>query len=279
MILEDMYKSPIVNEALSEIGTDMTFEGMSGYNGEGTEIQVPGGIVNSMISLFLTEKIGIGVTKEGEIYVEIKGDERDTVIAILYSPLTHKVQACKFDVNDLNTKQALINSETRGVPSQLSVPYIVYQRIVDKYKELEEAWIEILDKRTGGFLPKIANCDGTQMLIDSFVSGAKDNYNFSMGDIENLAVAPTEVYDYTKELLKDKDGTFRLTTAVEKPEDEDPFSTGDKRSYQKIMQDLKTEIFPLVKEYYENLSEEDKALVPDEEKLGIYTDQTLFECC
>ena len=93
MILEDMYKSPIVNEALSEIGTDMTFEGMSGYNGEGTEIQVPGGIVNSMISLFLTEKIGIGVTKEGEIYVEIKGDERDTIIAILYSPLTQKVQA------------------------------------------------------------------------------------------------------------------------------------------------------------------------------------------
>ncbi len=270
MILEDMYKSPIVNEALSEIGTDMTFEGMSGYNGEGNEIQVPGGIVNSMISLFLTEKIGIGVTKEGEIYVEIKGDERDTIIAILYSPLTQKVQACKFEVNDLNTKQALINSETRGVPSQVSVPYIVYQRIVDKYKELEEAWSEILDKRTGGFLPKIANCDGTQMLIDSFVSGAKDNYNFSMGDIENLAVAPTEVYDYTKELLKDKDGTFRLTTAVEKPEDEDPFSTGDKRSYQKIMQDLKAEIFPLVKEYYENLSEEDKALVPDEEKLGIY---------
>jgi len=269
-ILEDLYSCPILNAMLSDVDAETEVPGLSGYNNDGTDVRVPGGIVNAMITLFLTDSIGIGVTDSGEIYTELKGNERDTVIGILYHPKTKKVQACQFNVADTTTKQALINSSVSKTPFQVSIPFMVEQRIKDRFKELEGAWKMVLAEAAKSSMPRITDCEGTHYIIDSFVSAAKSEFPIDMGNIENLAMVPGEVYDYTGELLDGKNGTFYLTKGIPKPENEDPFSSGETRSFQKQMQDLKNEMFPLVKDYYEALSEEDKALVPDEEKLGIY---------
>ncbi len=269
-IIEDVYTCPILNEMLTEIDTETTLTGTSGYNINFEEIKVPGGIVNAMITLFLTDKIGIGVTPMGEIYTEVKGDSRESVVAILYHPKTKKVQACKFNTADVTTKQALITPDVSKTPFQVAIPFLVQQRIFDKFQELENAWSMVLSESQSMSLPKITNCDGAGCMIDSFVSAARQDYPIEMGDIENLAVVPPEVYDYTGELLNGKDGTFVLTKVVDRPVDENPFDAGQTKSYQKQMQDLKDEMFPLVKDFYEGLSEEDKAMVPTEEKLGIY---------
>ena len=89
-IIEDVYTCPILNEMLTEIDTETTLTGTSGYNINFEEIKVPGGILNAMITLFLTDKIGIGVIPMGEIYTEVKGDSRDSVVAILYHPKTKR---------------------------------------------------------------------------------------------------------------------------------------------------------------------------------------------
>ncbi len=269
-IIEDVYTCPILNEMLTEIDTETTLNGYSGYNVNCEEIQVPGGIVNAMITLFLTDKIGIGVTPMGEIYTEVKGDGRDSVVGMLYNPRTKKLQACKFNSTDLTTKQALITPEMSKTPFQAAIPFLVQQRLFDKYAELAGAWDMVMAESQSQNIPKITNNTGAACMIDSFVSAAKDDYPIEMGDIENLAVVPPEVYDYTRELLGGKEGSFSLTTVVPLPDGENPFDSGETKTYQKIMQDLKDEMFPLVKDYYEGLSEEDKLLVPTEEKLGIY---------
>lgn len=269
-ILEDVYACPVLNAMLTDIDADAEIPGISGYNDEGTDVRVPGGVINAMITLFLTDNIGIGVTPIGEIYTEIKGDDRETIIGILYHPKTKKVQACQFNVSDTTTKQALVTPNLSRTPFQVAIPYMVHQRITDRFKELEGAWNGIMQEALGGGIPKIKDSDNSHYFIDSFVSGAKTEYPIEMGNIENLAVAPGEVYDYTNELFGNKEGTFYLTKAVPKPDNEDPFVAGETKSFQKQMQDLKDEMFPLVQEYYESLSDEDKALVPDEEKIGIY---------
>ncbi len=269
-IIEDVYTCPILNEMLTEIDTETTLNGYSGYNVNCEEIQVPGGIVNAMITLFLTDKIGIGVTPMGEIYTEVKGDGRDSVVGMLYNPRTKKLQACKFNSTDITTKQALITPEMSKTPFQAAIPFLVQQRLFDKYAELAGAWDTVIAESQSQNIPKITNNTGAACMIDSFVSAARDDYPIEMGDIENLAVVPPEVYDYTRELLGGKEGSFSLTTVVPLPDGENPFDTGETKTYQKVMQDLKDEMFPLVKDYYEGLSEEDKLLVPTEEKLGIY---------
>ena len=132
-IIEDVYTCPILNEMLTEIDTETTLTGTSGYNINFEEIKVPGGIVNAMITLFLTDKIGIGVTPMGEIYTEVKGDSRDSVVAILYHPKTKKVQACKFNTADVTTKQALVTPDVNKTPFQIAIPFLVQQRIFDKF--------------------------------------------------------------------------------------------------------------------------------------------------
>lgn len=269
-ILEDMITCPIVNESLSEITSETTIVGLSGYNQGGDECKVPAGIINAMISLFLTEKIGIGVTETGQIYTEVRGDDRDTFIGILYHPKTKLIQACQFNTEDVTSKQAFIKGKTDKIPFQIAIPFMVQQRITDKFKELEGAWNNVLTESSGGYYPKIPNSDNTHCIIDSFVSAAESEYPIQLGKIENLALVPPEVYDYTPILLSGREGTFYLTKSIPKPEDEDPFATGETKSFQKQMEDLREEMFPLVKDYYDSLSVEDKALVPDEEKLGIY---------
>ena len=269
-ILEDMITCPIVNESLSEITSDTTISGVSGYNQNGSECKAPAGIINAMISLFLTDKIGLGVTETGQIYTEVRGDAREDFVGILYNPKTKLVQACQFNTEDVTSKQAFIKSKTNNIPFQIAIPFLVQQRIMDKFKELDAAWNDILAEATSGYFPKIPNTESAHCMIDSFVSAVDEEYPIQLGKIENLALVPAEVYDYTPILLSGREGTFYLTKAVPKPEDEDPFTTGETKSFQKQMEDLREEMFPLVKEYYDSLSEEDKALVPDEEKLGIY---------
>lgn len=269
-ILEDMFTCPVINESLSEITGETSISGVSGYNTDGSEIKAPGGIVNAMISLFLTDKIGLGVTESGEIYTEVKGSGKDNVIGILYNPKSKTVQACQFDTEDVNSKQAFILPSSSKIPFQIAIPFMMQQRITDKFKELENAWNSVLRDAISGYYPKIPNSNEAHCLIDSFVSAANDEYPIQLGRIENLALVPPEVYDYTPILLSGKEGCFRLTKSIPKPENEDPFATGETKSFQRQMQDLKEEMYPLVQEYYESLSDEDKALVPDEEKLGIY---------
>ena len=276
-ILQDMYACPLVNDSLTELKPNDKLEGLSGYNTGGNDVTIPGGVLNAMIKLFLSDEIGIGVSEKGDLYIETKGDDGDNRVGVMYNPKEKILRACQFDVNDTSTKQALIKSSTSLVPFYAAIPYIVLQRITDKYKELEGAWNEIITESAKDYLPVIADCEGSKCLIDSFVSAVDGEYPITLGDIENLALVPGEVYDYTPELLDGKNGTFALTEAISKPEDKDPFSAEGEKTYQKQMQELRDEMFPLVKEYYESLSDEDKALVPDEEKLGIYIPTKKFK--
>ncbi len=275
-ILEDIYSCPLMNESLTEIKTDKRFYGSSGYNANGDEIAVPGGLVNAMIKLFLSDDIGLGVTEKGEIYVEAMGDDRENRVGLLYSTAEKTVKACRFNINDITTKQSLVNSTVKSIPYSVALPYLAELRIVDKYNELTDAWNEIISESEKGYMPMIPDCQGSENLIDSFVSSVASDYPITLGSIENLAVVPGEVYDYTTELLG-KEGRFLLTKGIPKPDGRDFLSNGNSKTYQQQMNDLREEVFPLVKDYYESLSEEEKALIPDEEKLGIYIPTTKFK--
>lgn len=276
-ILQDMFACPLINDSLSKLKANDQFDGISGYNTDGNSVFVPGGLLNAMIKLFLSEGVGIGVSKQGEVYVEVMGNNGNMRVGVLYIPNEKILRMCQFDPSDVTTKSALVSASTKQIPYFAAVPYMVLQRITDKYKELADAWDEIIDASTMDFVPVISDCDGAKCLIDSFVSAADEEYPVTLGNIENLAIVPGEVYDYTPELLKRKNGDFSLTKAIPKPDNADPFSTGGGKTFQNQMQELREEMFPLVKDYYESLSEEDKALVPDDEKLGIYIPTKKFK--
>lgn len=275
-ILQDMFACPLINDSLSKLKANDQFDGIAGYNADGNSVFVPGGVLNAMIKLFLSEGVGIGVSKQGEIYVETMGNTGNMRVGVLYNPIEKILRACQFDPSNLSTKNALINASTKQIPYFAAIPFMVMQRITDKFKELAGAWDEIIDASTMDYVPVISDCEGTKFLIDSFVSAADEEYPITLGNIEHLALVPGEVYDYTPELLKGKTGVFSLTKAIPKSDNVDPLSTGGK-TFQNQMHELREEMFPLVKDYYESLSDEDKALVPDDDKLGIYIPTKKFK--
>ena len=268
--LQDMYSHQLINDMLTEMTGDTVIRNLSGYNTMGISNPMPPGVVNAMIKIFLGEKIGIGVTEMGEIYTEIMGNERDMHVAVLFDPVAKKISACQFDVNDVTTKQALIQSETKVIPFFAAIPCLAYQRIKDTYDQLADAWKDLYGTVGESYVPKIADSDSAHCIIDSFISAAGDDFPIELEKIENLAIIPETVYDYTEQLLEGQNGTFYLTKGIEKPEDVDPFARKENKTFSSQMEEMRAEMWPLVKDYYESLSEEDKALVPDEEKLGIY---------
>ena len=268
--LQDMYSHQLINDMLTEMTGDTVIRNLSGYNTMGISNPMPPGVVNAMIKIFLGEKIGIGVTEMGEIYTEIMGNERDMHVAVLFDPVAKKISACQFDVNDVTTKQALIQSETKVIPFFAAIPCLAYQRIKDTYDQLADAWKDLYGTVGESYVPKIADSDSAHCIIDSFISAARDDFPIELEKIENLAIIPETVYDYTEQLLEGQNGTFYLTKGIEKPEDVDPFARKENKTFSSQMEEMRAEMWPLVKDYYESLSEEDKALVPDEEKLGIY---------
>lgn len=144
---------------------------------------------------------------------------------------------------------------------------MIHQRIKDAYKELEDAWNEIASDVNASGMPVLRKSAGAGLVIDSIVA-TNEEFVESVGMIESMGIIPGEIYDYTPELLNGKKGTFFMTEAIPKPKDEDPMAKADTVTYQEEMRNLKEDMYPLVKEYYESLSDADKALVPDEEKLG-----------
>ncbi len=276
-LLQDMYAHQLINEVLTDLQPGQTLTVTSGYNTSMAENTVPAGVVNAMIKIFLTEEIGIGVTEDGDIYTEVMGNEKDVRIAILFNPSEKKMSACQFDVNDKTTKQSLINSQTGITPFFLTIPCLVSQRIANKFNELDVSWKAIQDAVGEAYVPKIADCDGAHCIIDSFVAAANDDFPIMMDKVQNMALVPEMVYDYTGELLDGKEGIFHLTKGVEKPDDVDPFAKKETKTFSNQMEELRSEMWPLVKDYYESLSDEDKALVPDEEKLGIYIPTKKFK--
>lgn len=267
-IIEDMYVTPLISEGLTELDLSKENNIISGYNKKDENKRIPGGLVNAMIKIFLTDQIGIGITKKGEIYTEVMGNQRDEIVSVLYDVKDHNLKACKFKKSDQITKEPLVKGGQ--CPAFLMIPYMVFQRVQDKYKELEKAWDEIFEAAEDSGFRQIAANDGAGYVIDSAVCGAEEEFEIRVGEVETLALVPGEVYDYTPELLHGKDGTFVLTKAVPKPDTLDPFTTDDRKTYQDQMRELKNKVWPLVKDYYESLSDEDKALVPDEARLGIY---------
>ena len=276
-LLQDMYAHQLINDVLTDLKPETTISGISGYNTSGVDISVPAGVVNAMIKIFLSEKIGIGVTENGEIYTEVMGNERDSHIGVLFNPREKKVSACQFDVNDITTKQTLVLSDTKLIPFFISIPCLVFQRVMNKFNELDVAWKEIQDAIGESYVPKIADCQGSHCIVDSFVSVADEDFPLTLDKIENLALVPETVFDYTPDLLDGKEGVFFLTKAIKKPEDLDPFAHKENVTFSNQMEELKAEMWPLVKDYYESLSEEDKMLVPDAEKLGIYIPTKKFK--
>ena len=156
------------------------------------------------------------------------------------------------------------------IPFFAAIPCLAYQRIKDTYDQLADAWKDLYGTVGESYVPKIADSDSAHCIIDSFISAAGDDFPIELEKIENLAIIPETVYDYTEQLLEGQNGTFYLTKGIEKPEDVDPFARKENKTFSSQMEEMRAEMWPLVKDYYESLSEEDKALVPDEEKLGIY---------
>ncbi len=276
-LLQDMYNCQLINEVLTDFRSEMKIQGVSGYNTSGTETPVPPGVVNAMIKIFLSEDIGFGATENGEVYTEIMSNEKDMRIAVLYNPAEKRLSACQFDVNDVTTKQALTTANTSEMPFYTVIPCLAMQRIADKFGQLAEAWKEIIDLKGESYVPKIADCQGAHCIMDSFVSAASDDFDFEVSKLENLALVPETIYDFTPMLMDDAEGTFLLTKAVPKPDELDPFAKKENKTFSNQMEEMRAEMWPLVKDYYEALSEEDKMLVPDEEKLGIYIPTKKFK--
>lgn len=273
--IEDMYAHTLVSGTLTEYEANKPNDITSGYNTTAGNVLIPGGILNAMIKMFLSDRIGIGLSKKGDLYTEIKGDGRDEIVAMLYSSREHKMQACVFEASDPTNRRNLINNGTLRIPYYVAIPFMIHQRIKDFYKELEDAWNEIVSDVNASGMPVLHKSAGAGLVIDSVVA-TNENFVESIGMIESMGIVPGEVYDYTPELLNGKQGTFFMTRPVPKPKDEDPVAKADAVTYQEEMRNLKKEMYPLVQEYYESLSDADKALVPDEEKLGIYIPTQLF---
>lgn len=273
--IEDMFTHALVSGTLTEYEANKPNDITSGYNMNSDNVTIPGGILNAMIKVFLSDRIGIGLSKKGEIYIEVKGDGRDEIVAMLYSPRDQKMQACTFEASNPTNRRNLTGNGISKIPYYIAIPCMVHQRIKDSYKELEDAWNEITSDINASGIPVLRKSAGAGLVIDSIVS-TNENFVESIGMIESMGIVPGEVYDYTPELLNGKQGTFFMTRAVPKPQDEDPVAKADSVTYQEEMRNLKEEMYPLVREYYETLSDEDKALVPDEEKLGIYIPTQLF---
>lgn len=276
-LLQDMYNSQLINEVLTDFRSETMIQPASGYNTSGVENPVPLGVVNAMIKIFLSEDIAFGATENGEVYTEVMSNEKDMRIAVLYNPADKKISACQFDVNDVTTKQVLVTDSAKELPFYTVIPCLALQRIADKYGQLADAWKEIIDAKGEAYVPKIPDCQGAHCILDSFVSVAPEDFKFQIDNLENLALVPETVFDYTPTLMDGAEGTFLLTKPVEKPEDLDPFAKKENKTFSNQMEEMRAEMWPLVKDYYESLSEEDKMLVPDEEKLGIYIPTKKFK--
>lgn len=276
-LLQDMYNCQLINEVLTDFRSETMIQPTSGYNTSGVENPVPLGVINAMIKIFLSEDIAFGATENGEVYTEVMSNEKDMRIAVLYNPAEKKISACQFDVNDITTKQALVTDSVKELPFYTVIPCLALQRISDKYSQLADAWKEIIDAKGEAYVPKIPDCQGAHCILDSFVSVAPEDFKFQIDNLENLALVPETVFDYTPALMDGAEGTFLLTKPVEKPEDLDPFAKKENKTFSNQMEEMRAEMWPLVKDYYESLSEEDKMLVPDEEKLGIYIPTKKFK--
>ena len=273
--VEDMMTHTLVSETLTEYEANKPNDITSGYNTTASNVMVPGGILNAMIKVFLSDRIGLGLSKKGEIYTEVKGDGRGEIVAMLYSPREKKMQACVFQAADPTNRRNLISNGVSKIPYYIAIPCMLHQRIKDAYKELEDAWNEIASDVNVSGMPVLRKSAGAGLVIDSIVA-TNEEFVESVGMIESMGIIPGEIYDYTPELLNGKKGTFFMTEAIPKPKDEDPMAKADAVTYQEEMRNLKEDMYPLVKEYYESLSDADKALVPDEEKLGIYIPTQMF---
>ena len=273
--VEDMMTHTLVSETLTEYEANKPNDITSGYNTTASNVMVPGGILNAMIKVFLLDRIGLGLSKKGEIYTEVKGDGRGEIVAMLYSPREKKMQACVFQAADPTNRRNLISNGVSKIPYYIAIPCMLHQRIKDAYKELEDAWNEIASDVNASGMPVLRKSAGAGLVIDSIVA-TNEEFVESVGMIESMGIIPGEIYDYTPELLNGKKGTFFMTEAIPKPKDEDPMAKADAVTYQEEMRNLKEDMYPLVKEYYESLSDADKALVPDEEKLGIYIPTQMF---
>ena len=273
--VEDMMTHTLVSETLTEYEANKPNDITSGYNTTASNVMVPGGILNAMIKVFLSDRIGLGLSKKGEIYTEVKGDGRGEIVAMLYSPREKKMQACVFQAADPTNRRNLISNGVSKIPYYIAIPCMLHQRIKDAYKELEDAWNEIASDVNASGMPVLRKSAGAGLVIDSIVA-TNEEFVESVGMIESMGIIPGEIYDYTPELLNGKKGTFFMTEAIPKPKDEDPMAKADAVTYQEEMRNLKEDMYPLVKEYYESLSDADKALVPDEEKLGIYIPTQMF---
>lgn len=276
-LLQDMYNCQLINEVLTDFRSETMIQPASGYNTSGVEHPVPLGVINAMIKIFLSEDIAFGATENGEVYTEVMSNEKDMRIAVLYNPSEKKISACQFDVNDITTKQALVTDSVKELPFYTVIPCLALQRISDKYSQLADAWKEIIDAKGEAYVPKIPDCQGAHCILDSFVSVAPDEFKFQIDNLENLALVPETVFDYTPALMDGAEGTFLLTKPIEKPEDIDPFAKKENKTFSNQMEEMRAEMWPLVKDYYEALSEEDKMLVPNEEKLGIYIPTKKFK--
>lgn len=144
-ILQDMFACPLINDSLSKLKANDQFDGIAGYNADGKPVSIPGGVLNAMIKLFLSEGVGIGVSKQGEIYVETMGNNGNMRVGVLYNPIEKILRACQFDPSNISTKNALISASARQIPYFAAIPFMVMQRITDKFKELADAWDEIID--------------------------------------------------------------------------------------------------------------------------------------
>ena len=273
--VEDMMTHTLVSETLTEYEANKPNDITSGYNTTASNVMVPGGILNAMIKVFLSDRIGLGLSKKSEIYTEVKGDGRGEIVAMLYSPREKKMQACVFQAADPTNRRNLISNGVSKIPYYIAIPCMIHQRIKDAYKELEDAWNEIASDVNASGMPVLRKSAGAGLVIDSIVA-TNEEFVESVGMIESMGIIPGEIYDYTPELLNGKKGTFFMTEAIPKPKDEDPMAKADTVTYQEEMRNLKEDMYPLVKEYYESLSDADKALVPDEEKLGIYIPTQMF---
>lgn len=275
-ILDELYSVPVISDALSDLKASTDNDGISGYNINGSVNKIPGGIINSLIKIFLAEQIGIGVSDQGEIYTEIMGNQRNEILSVLYKPRENILQACFFDKTQPLDRRALPQTSGKYSP-YLIIPYLIMQRIKDRHNELKDAWEEIYINAEDSSFRKIGKTKGAGVLIDSVICGSTDEYALSIGDVQNLTVIPDTVYDFTGELLNGKKGTFVLSKGVEKEYDGDPFTLSENKSYSDQMKALKAKAWPLVKDFYEALSEEDKKLVPDEQMLGIYIPTQIFK--
>lgn len=242
------------------------------------------GAFTDMMFAAVNGNIQVGITEnDGKIFVEMllpreySADGRDDNLFVSLLDVASQQLDYAFYSPSSN---ALFLATLFSIPLY-AVSYFVYQRLVHA-DYLEPYYNEVLDtlrkQKENGESFFISKCEAVDRIYEYFYGkGLDDLPDLLAEDIGTLQRIPKNLQNVTNSIFHCDEKEFESLKVVEDVEDTEGMSVDEKRALSlSKMQKLRDDAYPLVQDFYENLSDEDKALVPDDDSINGYIPTRLF---